>query len=359
MYRTQTAASPPDPLGQSAHDRSERTWSRVDLAIGVLVAVLTATALWIRLYGLQGWDGTLTVDESRLAMAARGVIETGLPTLPPGWIYTRGLLATYLTVPSLVLVGSSDFAVRLPAVLAGTALIPIAYALGREVAGRIGGLFVAALLVGHPSFVIWSRQAWFYALYVLLFAGALLFMLRANRTGHPSDQLLAGLLVGLTAFAHEVGVFLLAPLAAQVALSLWRDRRAPGRWIWPMMSLLVVGLAGLLLWALVTRLRAESLVGAYGEIDEYLSPAVEWPRIRFYLRMLLDGPGLLAVAAMVGLLIAIRQRLSDTLILWLAPLPTFVHASFLIPRGPQERYGLVLVLVIAVLAAQGAQLVGT
>jgi hypothetical protein len=43
-------------------------------------------------------------------------------------------------------------------------------------------------------------------------------------------------------------------------------------------------------------------------------------------------------------------------ILWLALLPTFVHAALLIPRGPQERYGLVLVLVIAVLAAQGTRL---
>src|SRR4051812_11027192 len=259
MYRTQTAASPPDPLGQSAHDRSERTWSRVDLAIGVLVAVLTATALWIRLYGLQGWDGTLTVDESRLAMAARGVIETGLPTLPPGWIYTRGLLATYLTVPSLVLVGSSDFAVRLPAVLAGTALIPVAYALGREVAGRLGGLFLAALLVGHPSFVVWSRQAWFYALYVLLFAAALLFILRAHRTGAARDQLLAGACVGLSGFAHEVGIFLLAPLAVQAALAARRRRGRPRSWLAPVASLAIVVIAALVLWLLVTRLRAESL----------------------------------------------------------------------------------------------------
>ena len=53
------------------------------------------------------------------------------------------------------------------------------------------------------------------------------------------------------------------------------------------------------LWLLVTMLRADSLVGAYGEIQEYLSPSVEWPRIRFYLRMLLDGPGLMLAAALV------------------------------------------------------------
>jgi hypothetical protein len=330
-----------------------RAPDRAEALVALLVLLLTGVALWIRLYGLQGWDGTLTVDEARLALAARGVATTGLPVLPSGWLYTRGLLATYLTAPSLLLLGSSDFAVRLPAVIAGTALIPVAYALGREAAGRVGGLFVAALLMGHPSFVVWSRQAWFYALYVLLFAMALLFILRANRTGDWRDQLLAGLLVGLTAFAHEVGIFLLAPLAVQAALAAWRERHTPRCWIWPATSLVVVGLAALLLWALVTRLRAESLVGAYGEVDEYFSPSVEWPRIRFYLRMLLDGPGLLLAASAVGLVMAVQRRYTATLLLWLALLPTFAHAAFLIPRGPQERYGLTLVLVIAVLGAQG------
>ena len=69
--------------------------------------------------------------------------------------------------------------------------------------------------------------------------------------------------------------------------------------------------------------------------------------------MLLDGPGLLLAAALAGLPLAIRRRCTDTLILWLALVPTFLHAAFLIPRGPQERYGLTLILVMAVLAAQG------
>ncbi|MGE3269189.1 MAG: ArnT family glycosyltransferase [Chloroflexota bacterium] len=327
------------------------------LLTALLVLVLTGAALWIRIEGLQGWDGTLTIDESRLAMAARGVLESGLPRLPSGWIYTRGLLATYLTAPSLALLGQTDFAARLPAVLAGAALIPVAYLLGREGAGRVGGLFVAAFFVGHPSFVVWSRQAWFYAVYVLLYAAALLFILRAQRTGSSRDQVLAGALVGLCAFSHEVGIFLGLPLAAQVALRLWQQR-SPSRSVWlaSVCSLALVGLATILLWWLTTRLRAESLVGAYGEIDEYLSPSVEWSRIRFYLRALLDGPGLLLLAGLAALPLAIRQRQASTLLLWLALLPTFGHAAFLIPRGPQERYGLTLVLVMAVLGAQGVWL---
>ena len=352
------ATDPSTRLDYTGHPSRAEPWHRAPqaLATSALVLLLTGLALWLRVAGLQGWDGTLSVDESRLAMAARGVLETGLPRLPSGWVYTRGLLVTYLTAPSLALLGPSDFAARLPSVLAGAAIVPIAYLLGREVAGRLGGLFAAAFLAGHPSLVVWSRQAWFYAVYVALFAVALLFVLRVQRTGLPRDWLLAGLFVGLSAFAHEVGIFLLAPLATLVALWIWHHRGQPGRWLWPLASLVVVGLAALLLWWLVTQLRAESLVGAYGEIDEYLSPSIEWPRIRFYLRMLLDGPGVLLAAALVGLPLALRARLTSTLVLWLALVPTFVHAAFLIPRGPQERYGLTLLVVLAVLAAQGLAL---
>lgn len=352
---TASSLAPRDDRSVGTAERSRHSLSG-RLLIPLLVALLTLSALWIRLDGLQGWDGTLTVDETRLALAARGVLQTGLPRLPSGWVYTRGLLATYLTAPSFALLGETDFAARLPAVVAGTLLIPVAYLLGREVAGRLGGLFVAALLMGHPSFVVWSRQAWFYALYLLLLALALLFILRAHRTGSTRDQILAGALVGLTAFSHEVGVFLLAPLGLQAALSLWRQREHRDRWHASILALAIVGLSVAVLWLLVTRLRADSLVGAYGEIDEYLSPSFEWSRIRFYLRTLLDGPGLMLAAALLAIPLAIRQRRAETAILWVALLPTLLHAALLIPRGPQERYGLVLVLTIAVLAAQGVRL---
>ena len=318
---------------------------------GAAVAFVTCVALWLRVEGLTGWDGTLSVDEARLAMAGRGILEHGLPILPSGWTYTRGLLAAYLMAPTLALLGPTDFAARLPSALAGAALVPVAYSLGASVAGRPGGLFAAVLVAGQTSLVIWSRQAWFYALYVLLFASALLFIIRAHRTGGARDQLLAGGLVGLTLFAHELGIFLVVPLGAQILMSLWATRRCRRRWVAPLVAVAIVGLAALLLALLVTSLRASSLVGAYGEVEEYFQPRLGDSNVRFYLRMLLDGPGLLLAAALAGVPLALRKRRLTTSLLWLALVPTFVHAAFIIPRGPQERYGLTLVVVLVVLAA--------
>jgi hypothetical protein len=160
-----------------------------------------------------------------------------------------------------------------------------------------------------------------------------------------------------------VGLFLLAPLLALAMIQTLTPRGSGttriGRSlpVGPLLSLAIAGALAILLWLLITRLRADSLVGAYGEIDEYLSPSVEWARIRFYLRTLLDGPGLMLALALFAVPLAIRARLTSTLLLWLALLPTLVHAAMLIPRGPQERYGLTLVLVIGALAVQGAALV--
>ncbi len=313
--------------------------------------MLTGIALWLRLTGLAGLDGTLSVDEARLALAARGILEHGGPVLPSGWLYTRGPLSAYAVAFAFACLGESDFAARLPSVLAGAALVPVMYWLGSVLAGRLGGLFAAAFVAGYPPLVVWSRSAWFYALYVLLFAAALLFIVRAQREGRRGDQILAGGLTGATFFAHELGVLLLIPLCFQVAGALyWADRR--GRRV--ALAALGLALAALtLLVVLVTGLRAATLVGPYGEVSEYVRPHLDGRPFRFYGRMLADRYWLILAAALIGLPLAVARRQWMALLLWLALVPSFLHAVTIIPDSPQERYGLTLVVALVALAAFG------
>jgi hypothetical protein len=338
---------------------------------GVGVVLLTALACWLRLPALAGAGGTLSVDEARLALAGQGILEHGVPTLPSGWTYTRGLLSAYLVAASFAVLGPTDAAARLPSVLAGTALVPVMYLLGAVVGGRAGGLFAAALVAAYPPLVFWSGQAWLYAVYILCWAVALLFIVRAQASGSARDQLLAGSAVGLAFFAHELAVFLLVPLGAQVLLAL--ASKGPGAnsavretsssppparrpSLIPLASFGIALAAGAVLWALVTGLRSETLVGPYGEIREYFSPRLEGVPFRFYGRMLLDGRGLLLVTALVGVPLAFVARSSVALVLWLALLPPLIHAMTIIPDQPQERYGLTPVLALIVLAALGVRL---
>ena len=344
-------------------------------ALAVMTAVglvlLTALACWLRLPALAGAGGTLSVDEARLALAGQGILEHGVPTLPSGWTYTRGLLSAYLVAASFLVWGPSDAVARLPSVLAGTAVVPVMYLLGVVVGGRAGGLFAAAFVAVYPPLVFWSGQAWLYAVYVLCWAVALLFVVRAQESGSVRDQLLAGSAVGLAFFAHELAVFLLVPLGVQVALaSASKGREADGKdretlrslpparrsSPIPLASFGVALVAGAVLWALVTGLRSETLVGPYGEIREYFSPRLEGVPFRFYGRMLLDGRGLVLVAALVGVPLAFVFRSRVALVLWLALLPPLIHAIVIVPDQPQERYGLTPVLALVVLAVLGVRL---
>ncbi|MFN8524713.1 MAG: glycosyltransferase family 39 protein [Chloroflexota bacterium] len=320
--------------------------------------LLTAGAAWLRLEGLSGWDGTLSVDEARLALAARGILQTGLPRMETGWLYTRGLLAAYPVAASLALAGASDLAARLPSVLAGIALVPVVFALGARTGGTVGALFAAAFVAAYAPLVVWSRIAWLYSVYVLVYALALLFMLRALDSGQRRDAAAAGACVALTMFAHELGVFLFVPLAVMCAGLAWR-RAGLATVVLP---LAVAGVGALVLAVLVLTLRSPTLAGSAGEVAEYFSPHLEGVPFRFYGRMLVDGRGLLLALAVAGTLLAARQAPLEHLLLWSALILPWVHAVAIVPERPQERYGLTPVLVLVVLAAAGprwiAQTVG-
>lgn len=333
---------------------AQRRPSLAGLLTSCLLAATALFALWLRLVGLPGQDGTLSIDEARLALAARGILEHGLPIMSTGWVYTRGLIPSYLTAASFALLGPSDLAARLPSIVAGTALVPLAFALGRQVAGRPAGLFVAIFVATYEPLVTWSRQAWFYSIYTALFAAALLFILRAHRAGRDRDQLLAGLFAAAAPFAHEFGLFLAFPLLAQVGLRLARVGRRSGRWLAPALAVGLFAAAAALVLLFATQMRAATLAGGLAEVDEYvLRPRFNATSLRFYTGLLVDGRGLMLAAALVGAPLALLRRRADTALLWLGLLPNLLHLATL---QNYDRYGLTMVLVLVILAGQGAAL---
>ncbi|HEX4187496.1 MAG TPA: glycosyltransferase family 39 protein [Solirubrobacteraceae bacterium] len=110
------------------------------------------------------------------------------------------------------LLGSGELALRLPSALAGIATVPVAWAIGRELAGRPAAIATAALVAVNPLFVWYSQEARAYGLFVLTAALALLCFLRAQREPTPRRMAAfaaAGVLALLT---HYFAVFLLVPM---------------------------------------------------------------------------------------------------------------------------------------------------
>jgi len=106
--------------------------------------------------------------------------------------------------------GVAEIGLRSLSALVGTATVPVAYLVGREVIGRRVGLVIAALVAVSPILIWYSQDARAYALLVLFSTAALLFFLRARRGGSPRDLLCWAVLSALALATHYFAAFPLA-----------------------------------------------------------------------------------------------------------------------------------------------------
>ncbi len=136
---------------------------------------------------------------------------------PSLWATLRGVGRTENTPPlwyvlawadSRVL-GTGEVALRLPSALAGIATVPVAWAIGRELAGRRTAIVCAALVAVNPLFVWYSQEARAYALFVLTAALAILCFLRVLREPTRGRMALFALTGALALLSHYFAVFLL------------------------------------------------------------------------------------------------------------------------------------------------------
>ena len=112
--------------------------------------------------------------------------------------------------------GTGEASLRLPSAIAGTATIPVAYLIGRQVAGRLAGLLMALLVAVSPFLVWYSQEARAYALVVLLTSVVLLFALRCD--DEPARRNLAGWAVAsaLALATHYFAAFMIAATAVRL-----------------------------------------------------------------------------------------------------------------------------------------------
>jgi hypothetical protein len=120
-------------------------------------------------------------------------------------------------------------ALRFPSALAGVATVPIAWEIGRELAGRSPGarrvaIVTAGLVAVNPLFVWYSQEARAYALFVFLAALTMLCFLRAEREQTPLRLACFAASGSLALLTHYFAVFLLIPMALWLLRSQARQR---------------------------------------------------------------------------------------------------------------------------------------
>ncbi|MFO7536447.1 MAG: glycosyltransferase family 39 protein [Chloroflexota bacterium] len=181
------------------------------LFLGLLI---TGVGFALRLHNLGG--DSLWLDEMLTIWTADGGLASMLaaPTHPP--------LTYILTAVSMALAGSSEFAVRLPALIAGTLSVPLCLKLGRVIRQPQAGLWLALLLALSPFHLKYAQEARHYALLLLLTLLSFILLFRAMQQPRRTTWFYFGLVTVLNLYNHYAAFVVL------LAQSVW----ILGWWLW-------------------------------------------------------------------------------------------------------------------------------
>ncbi len=239
-----------------------RSGVRFVIALSAMVAAAGAFSLT-----RQGY----TPDEEFTVFAVRGISAHGLPLLPSGLLYDRGLLYSYTAWLTGALTGGDLTAFRAVALACAAATLVLVFALVRRLASPAAGAVAALFVATSVPFWAVATTARFYAPFLLTSVALTLVVSDLSHLPHLShlDQhlshpwhpvaprrTLAGVLclAFVTRLLHELAFTLMAIPLAVLALGatrgdLTRERR--GTWTGVCIAMLAgLGIAQAVLMAL-------------------------------------------------------------------------------------------------------------
>jgi O-antigen/teichoic acid export membrane protein/4-amino-4-deoxy-L-arabinose transferase-like glycosyltransferase len=231
----------------AAARRSTRTvWSMTGLCVVAAgVRVATSRGLWV--------DEAISVDQAQMPFGEMLADMRTTDVHPP-------LHHAVLWVTVRVF-GTSEFAVRLPSLLAGVALVPVLFWVGSTLYNRRTG-WIAAVLAAIAPFCVWySQEARMYSQFMLFAAVAIGAQVLAVRRGRWYDWGLYALSTALMLWTQYFAVMPILVQQAAFAWVLWsrrRDRAAVGAVArgWIVSSLVVAVLVSPMLPVLQAQLEA-------------------------------------------------------------------------------------------------------
>ena len=132
-------------------------------------------------------------------------------------------LSLWLTVKVF---GTSELAVRLPSLIAGTLVIPALYELGRELFDRRTGLIAAAFVAVSPLLIWYAQEARMYAFVTLFGVLALLTQVRVMRSPTVGNWALYILATSALLWSHYFGLLLIGVQQVVFIYLILQRRRA-------------------------------------------------------------------------------------------------------------------------------------
>jgi Dolichyl-phosphate-mannose-protein mannosyltransferase len=200
-----------------------RPGSPFGLVLAAVIAAIAAPSLFRAGY---------TPDEEFTLFAVRGIHAHGLPLLPSGLLYDRGLLYSYLSWLAATLTGVELPAFRALSLVSAASALALGYVLVRRLVSRPAGTVAALLVAASLPFWAAATTGRFYAPFLLTCVGVLVLVARLVETEETESRV--GLLCGLAAMTfvsrltHELAFTLLAIPVASLIVS-WCGARATPR----------------------------------------------------------------------------------------------------------------------------------
>jgi mannosyltransferase len=153
------------------------------------------------------------------AQPAQVIVSETIRTLDPHppleYLLLRGWMA---------LAGDSEFAVRFPSAMAGTAAVALVYTLARRLFGRAAGVWAAALMVVNPFQVWYAQEARIYAFSTAMALATTLALWVALERGGWHRWVAYALLTTVHLYVHYYAFFLVLAQGLWF-LALWRHHR--------------------------------------------------------------------------------------------------------------------------------------
>ena len=299
-------------------------WGRWLLAAGVATAVLLLPDLTRAGY---------SPDEEFTRFAVRGIHALGLPLLPSGLVYDRGLLYSYAAALAGLTASDSLVPGRLVSLAAAAAALAVVFHEVRRMASPGAGALAVVLAAASLPFWVSATTARFYAPFLLGYLVVLACLSRLSLSW-AAMAALAGA-AAVTRWTHELAFTVLA-VPVVVAISSHGEARRP----WIVRSIAVAaGLAAGQAALLAVHAAAPPSNG-----DVMVRRFFVWQLVNLFERPPLDLPALLPVGAAAGVtaaltLAALRARVD---------LPA---AALLAVGGVAAAFGQLALAPAAVLAA--------
>jgi hypothetical protein len=155
---------------------AERTQSFTFLVLAAIVVVGAVLRFWgLGAVSLHG-------DEETMAMPAMHILKDGLPLLPSGMFYPRGIAQLYMMAGSVMAFGESEWAFRLPSALCSILMIVLAFYAGRRFLAPAWNLAFTAAVALLPEFIVDAQTARMYVFLVTCVIGYMILLFRWERT---------------------------------------------------------------------------------------------------------------------------------------------------------------------------------